>query len=222
MKKILLILGLVLTSITFAQDVKYGVNGGLNFANIDYEVSQSPLSFSLDTDVRTSFYLGGFAEFSLPNMEHKLQTGLSLNFNGFKFENSEPGDFIQESNIRITQLNIPVLFKFNAYEGLFINGGAYVGFIVHAEEEFREEDFFFDDSFSGSETITDEFNTLDFGLSFGAEYNLENGLFFEARYNLGLTNIANVDEEEGDFDFGDVSVSAKNRFFMLGVGFKFN
>lgn len=221
MKQILLILGLMLTSISFAQDVRFGVHGGLNFANIDYELSQGPVNFGIDTDVRTSFYLGGIAEFSLPNMEHKLQTGLSLNFNGFKFENSVPGDFEEESNIRITQLNIPILFKFNAYEGLYINGGAYVGFIVHAEEEYREKDFFFDESFKETETITDDFKTIDFGLSFGAEYNLESGLFFEARYNLGLTNIANVEEEDDDFDFGNESLTVKNRFFMFGVGYKF-
>lgn len=220
MKKILLILGLALTSVSFAQDVRFGVQGGLNFANVDFERSLGSLDLSLDTDVRTSFYFGGFAEFSLPNMEHKLQSGLSINFNGFKFEESEAGDFEIESNVRITQLNIPVLFKFNAYEGLYINGGAYIGFIVHAEEEFREEDFFFDESFSGSETITDAFNTLDFGLSFGAEYNLDNGLFFEARYNLGLTNIAKV-EDEDDFDSENESVTVKNRFFMFGLGYKF-
>ncbi|WP_326983757.1 hypothetical protein VUJ46_04230 [Chryseobacterium sp. MYb264] len=45
----------------------------------------------------------------------------------------------------------------------------------------------------------------------GAEYRLENGLIFDARYNYGISNLAK--------DAGDGKVT--NSFAQIGVGFKF-
>lgn len=45
----------------------------------------------------------------------------------------------------------------------------------------------------------------------GVEYALENGLFFDARYSLGVSNLSN-DNSGG---------TIKNSFAQVGVGFKF-
>lgn len=90
-------------------------------------------------------------------------------------------------------LKIPVMAKYYVMDGLNIQAGPFVGFKINAEE------------------FTDEFTkSLDFGLGFGAAYELEKGLFFDARYNLGLSNISDVDGV-------DVGTSA----FQIGLGYRF-
>jgi len=66
---------------------------------------------------------------------------------------------------------------------------------------------------------------FDFGLGLGAEYNLPFGLFFDATFNLGLTNLSNESKTELD-NQGRVSsfrpsAEFKNRVIQIGVGYKF-
>lgn len=206
MKKLFLAAALAVSSLGFAQEVNFGIRGGLNLANGDFEVSGQGASVSIDTDIRTSFYLGGFAEFGLKDSAHKLQTGLTYHGNGLKVDDGDDVTF------KISQLNVPLLFKFNAAEGLYLNGGGYLGAIIDVQGEIE---------FNGStetQDITSDFKTLDAGLSIGAEYNFSNGLFIEARYNYGLVNILDTVEE---LDFDGVEVTLNNRFFTVGLGYKF-
>lgn len=207
MKNFILIVALCATTFSFAQEVNFGVRGGLNLSNADFEVSAAGTSVSLGTDARTFFYLGGFAEFGLKDSSHKFQTGLTYHGNGFMF--SDEGDDI---TFKISQLNVPVLFKYSAAEGLYLNGGGYFGAIIDVQGELQSGNM------SETENITDEFKTLDLGLSLGAEYNFSSGLFIEARYNYGLVNILDTANE---FDFDGVDVTLKNRLFTVGLGYKF-
>lgn len=219
--KLLLFVSLI-SCLSYAQEVSIGVRGGLNLANFNLNHKTCNLLLNADTGPRVSFYAGGFAEYSLPNKEHKLLVGLNFSYNGFRFDRSFPDEFEETSDVRLAQLNIPLLFKYNAYKGIYINGGTYLGLIVDAKNDFEGQDFFIAESYSGSEDITEVFNSIDFGLSFGVEYNLANGLFVEANYNMGLTNIVQ-ELGEGDMEFGldFEGVEVRNRFFMFGVGYKF-
>ena len=61
---------------------------------------------------------------------------------------------------------------------------------------------------------------FDFGLGFGAEYNLPMGLFFDATFNLGLTELSNK-EYSKDGETLLPSMKFKNRVIQIGVGYKF-
>ena len=54
--------------------------------------------------------------------------------------------------------------------------------------------------------------SVDFGLNFGLGYKLESGLNFALRYNLGLSDIN---------DIQDSTSETKNRVLQLSVGFNF-
>ena len=56
-------------------------------------------------------------------------------------------------------------------------------------------------------------NTVGLSLAVGASYELDMGLMFSARYNIGLTNV---------FDKDIVGESNKNHVFQLSVGYKLN
>src|SRR5690606_13074040 len=113
----------------------------------------------------------------------------------------DEGDETVKTNL--SYINIPILAKVYVTEGFNIHAGPYVGFLLGAKV--KAGDFELD--------VKDGMKSLDFGLGFGAGYELESGLNFGARYNLGLANIAET--EEGD----DSKMS--NQVINIFVGFNF-
>ncbi|MFN2261505.1 MAG: porin family protein [Psychroflexus sp.] len=201
MKKITLLLALLLGIISYSQEVKFGAKGGLNIADMKNEISEGSISAKIDSKARFTFYAGGFVEFHLSNPKLRLQAELLYMNTGTRFEGDE---FTGDVDYNFSQLNIPLIAKYQIFDNFFLHGGGYLGFVLDAEVE------------SDSETmdVTDEVNSLDLGLLFGAEYHLENGIFFELRYNLGLANLIDTDTE-------GYEESIKNRFLNIGLGYKF-
>ncbi|PWJ34217.1 outer membrane beta-barrel protein [Sediminitomix flava] len=64
----------------------------------------------------------------------------------------------------------------------------------------------------GDFDVTDSFIKTDVSLVFGAEYEMPSGLFFDARFNLGLSNVK-ANPADGEY--------VKNRAVQIGVGYKF-
>lgn len=90
-------------------------------------------------------------------------------------------------------VRIPIMAKYYLMDGLNIQAGPMLGFKIGAED--------------GLDEVTKSF---DYGLGFGAAYELPIGVFFDLRYNLGLSNIS-------DFDGEDVGTTA----FQVGLGYRF-
>ncbi|MGS2740553.1 porin family protein [Sinomicrobium sp. M5D2P17] len=108
----------------------------------------------------------------------------------FSFEGADDYD--------MTYLNIPVLAKYYVVEGFNIQAGPQFGFLLDSEED------------------SDYLKTFNFALSFGAGYELPSGLFFDARYNLGLSDISDSAEA------ADVlGLKMKTRNFQVGLGYRF-
>jgi len=181
MKKLLLItvmaLGFVFNAA--AQDVTFGIKGGLHFSNIKLDSDSGGAS----PDGKTGFYIGGLADFGISEQFHIQPEAI------FSFEGADDYD--------MTYLNIPVLAKYYVVEGFNIQAGPQFGFLLDSEED------------------SDFFKTFNFGLSFGAGYELPGGMFFDARYNLGLSDI--LDEDVSDL----TGVEMKTRGFMIGLGYRF-
>ncbi len=90
-------------------------------------------------------------------------------------------------------IRIPIMAKYYVMEGLNLQAGPMIAFKI------------------GGEEVTDEITkSLDYGLGFGAAYELPIGVFFDLRYNLGLANIS-------DLDIIDAGTTA----FQVGLGYRF-
>lgn len=179
MKKLILFsLTALLAFSTFAQgDAVFGVRGGVNFANISGDDTD-------EFDSRTGIQLGFLAEFGLTDM---LALRPELNFSMQGAEISEPGF---EGKIKLNYLNIPVMLKIDVADGFFFEAGPQIGFLMSAKEEFEGE------GESGEEDIKDEVKDLDFGGNLGLGYELDSGLFFNARYNIGFADISESEPEK--------------------------
>ena len=187
-----------------AQETKFGVKGGINLHTITGDVND-------DASSKVGFQVGGFAEFKLSD-KFAIQPELLLSSQGVKLEQSEPDfDYEFESKLNLLYLNIPVMAKFYATEKFSIEAGPQIGFLLSAKSKFDEtEDGI---TVSGDTDVKDSFESIDFGVNFGAGYDFTENLNVGLRYNLGLSNIAKT--EDGD------DTEIKNSVFSLSVGYKF-
>ena len=92
--------------------------------------------------------------------------------------------------------------KYYVTEGLSLEAGPQIGFLIKAEAGTDDV----------SVDVKDDFKSIDFGFNFGTGYKLESGLNFAARYNLGLSDISDDNES---------NIKVKNSVFQLSVGYTF-
>ncbi len=209
MKKIILTMIAVLTATTMvnAQDIRYGVRGGLNFSKMKVEEDNDGVE---TTKRRTDFYLGGFLERKITPDNDKLYGEIGLDYSsqgGSTRENMEnkEGNHGEKIKVIANLINLNASLKYEVYKNAFIKGGIYLGYLLSYTMEKNGK----------SKDLLDDGLIFDFGIPLGAEYNLDNGMFFNLNYNIGL----------GIFDLEDNPildrVSIKSRVLQLGVGYKF-
>ena len=96
-------------------------------------------------------------------------------------------------DLSVSFLRVPIMAKYYVADGISLQAGPQFGFKIGADD-----------------AIDDAIKSFDLGLGLGAGYELEGGLFFDARYNLGLTSLS----EDDDFDITTGS-------FQIGLGYRF-
>ncbi len=259
MKKILtsaLVVGV--TALGFSQELRWGVKGGINFANLRgdktithyYEGGGKPIAIPGSNKGKVGFHIGAFAEYPI-NEKLTFQPELLISTQGAEFENKYYSENIAyrteeiehfTSKVNLTYLEVPIMFKYNVVEKLNVEFGPQIGFLIGAKNnlvytstvryknvnEVNSEIVSYSLKGTKNEIISDEgedlyfkkMKSVDFGLNFGASYDITDNLFVQARYNLGLTNVnvLNMSDILGNgFKRGNV----KNSVFQISVGYKF-
>lgn len=222
MKKLLLIATVALLGnvAVNAQEVRFGAKGGYSLSMLKAEGDGESYKF----DSKSTFYVGGLVEYKF-NDKFGIQGEVLYSPIGGKQEEtltySEMGATVnatEKSDFKFGSLQIPVSAKYFATENLAFGVGLNFGIITSAKVEYSSTatvNFMGEtvtESESGTEDIKDDINTLNLAPFIGAEYTLENGLFFDARYNLGVSNL--IKNPEGN-------ETLKNSFLQVGIGFKF-
>jgi opacity protein-like surface antigen len=205
MKKIILTAAAVFAlSFANAQDVKFGAKAGLNLSNIGGDLE--------NTSSKVGFQVGGFAEIKVSD-KFAIQPELLYSAQGAKSEYSEVDSDLVTISSKLTQklayLNIPVMAKYFVTEGFSLEAGPQFGFLMSANAE--TEVSALGESASVSADNKDYFESIDFGLNFGAGYDVSENINLGVRYSLGLSNIA---KDSGDF-------KANNSNIAIAVGYKF-
>ena len=176
MKKLMLLAAVAVFGLSNvnAQEVKFGVKAGVNFASLTGDDADG-------LDGKTGFHVGGVAVIGISE-KFAVQPELVYSSQGAK--DTEEG---VDVDYNLDYINLPVLAKFTVAEGFSIEAGPQVGFLMSAKVKAEGESF----------DIKDDLKGIDFGGAIGLGYKMDSGLNFAARYNLGLGNIA-------DFDGGDL------------------
>lgn len=176
-------------------DVKLGAKAGINLSNFT----------ASEYDATTGFHIGVLAEVFLSE-EFSIQPEILYSTQGAEGKaDYTDSDYTWEYNF--DYINIPILAKYYFAEGFSVHAGPQLGFLTKAEskEDYNGEKETFD--------IKEYVNSFDFGINLGVGYELPMGVFFDVRYNLGLTKINKESDSEDD--------DLKNSVFQIGVGYKF-
>ncbi|WP_299179414.1 porin family protein [uncultured Aquimarina sp.] len=107
------------TSVSNAQSLKFGVKGGVNFANIDSR---------FDTDARTGFHLGAVATIGLPG-KFAIQPEVLYSAQG-------------TDDLKVDYINVPILVKYKFLKFLSFEAGPQFGVVVNDDYEVGEPESF--------------------------------------------------------------------------------
>lgn len=201
MKKSILVLFVSIFALTFmqAQELRFGVKGGLNLASLGGDTYEGLGSF----DSRTAYHVGVFAEIPLI-MKFSLQPELLYSAQGSQFGGFFSIDGFDDQ--KLDYINAPILVKYNIIKGLSGELGPVIGYLISADGERTFND-------NGVEVDNkDAFNDLDIGVAIGASYALDIGFIFGLRYNKGISNINNDKFSNG---------KNQNNVFQIWAGYSF-
>lgn len=205
MKKSILLIAIALLSIgslSAQESVYFGVKGGVNFSTFSgdgFRDFENP-------DSRTSFNLGLLAEIPLSE-KFSIQPEVLYSGQGYDISSRDNANDVE---YQLDYINVPVLAKYYIIEGLSIEAGPQIGFLVNSEIDN-------DPSGDGGDISLneDQFNKVDLSVGLGASYKFRGGFFVNARYNIGLSDV--YDDSFVGFNNSDV----KHSVFQGGIGFMF-
>ncbi len=216
MKKLLLVASLAMfgSVAVKAQETRFGVKAGYSMSTLKVDGDQDDLE-ERSTDPSHTFYVGGLVEHKFSDTFGIQGELLYSPLGGKEDYNVSEGQvyFREKSKLTFGTLLIPVSAKYFITENLSVALGASFGIILSAKQKTVIDagigipglELEGDDDVD----IKNDVNTLNIAPFLGAEYMLENGLFFDARYNYGISDLS---KSEGKIT---------NSFLQVGVGFKF-
>ncbi|WP_196889304.1 porin family protein [Aureivirga sp. CE67] len=202
---ILLLVGNV--GLVSAQDISFGVKGGVNFSNLVG-------SDIYGGDSKTGWTAGVVLELELSD-KFSIQPELLYSAQGAKSNFSFPND--NDPNIRdryhadikLDYINLPIYAKYYLVEGLSIDAGPQFAFLVDNSIEIKKTVPLLPDPVT-TVTKTDLSNKKAFGIdgSVGFGYKAPEGIFIHGRYNFGLIEV-------------ESNENAKNSVFQVSIGYEF-
>lgn len=201
MKKIILSSLLLLAfGFTYAQKAEFGMKGGLNVANQNFDGDGAPPTSSL-----IGFHIAGFVDIKISD-KFSIQPELLYSTQGTKLNWLSDGVTI--NSFKLAYINIPVMAKYYATEKFCLEVGPQIGFLTSAKVNGTSD---------GTTVDVDAkrfYNSTDFGINIGAGYDLTKKISAGIRYNLGLSNI-------GSNEFVSDGDKITNSVFSLSLGYKF-
>ena len=164
----------------------------MNIANQKFEGN----GVTLTANSIVGIQVGGFAEVKL-NDKFAIQPEVLFSTEGSKLK-SEGEEFA----FNLSYINVPVMAKFYPAPKFNIQAGPQIGLLVAAKGKYQGE----------TDDIKDGYKTAAFGLNIGAAYDFTEKCFIETRYNFGLSNIADTNEE---------GLKMRGSVLIIAVGYKF-
>jgi hypothetical protein len=167
--------------------VELGLKGGLNIANLHNENSTNP-------DSKAAVYLGGLAHIHLTKY---LAVQPEIMFSGQGASQTIMGT---DYKLTLNYVTLPVLAQFMVGNGFRLESGPQLGILAAAHSKVE----------GTSTDVKDNYKGVDFGWVFGLGYLTHSGFGLDARYNLGVSNINDVN-----------STNINNRVFAVGIFYQF-
>lgn len=192
MKKIILLF--TLTSVlSFAQNLKYGIKGGLNVSNQSYNFSGAITPTNNSSLI--GFNIGGYTEYKISNRFY-IQPELLFSIQGGQFNDiiylrlnfNDPGEYVDVKQVNyLSYINIPIMAKYFIVKKFNIELGPQFGFLISSRSKTS-----YNSPTHSMENLYDNkdfFNSIDYGINLGSEYHVSNKISLGLRYYLGIKNV---------------------------------
>jgi hypothetical protein len=166
---------------------RFGLRAGVNLTTVNMSESAVPLAEGRVTGAnsKTAYNAGILVNIPLGTSSFRFQPEVNFSSQGARlFGNNNSYSYEQDLNY----LNIPLNFQWVAKNGIFVQTGPQVGFLMSANTK--------DASGAGAPANMENkasFDKTDIAWTAGVGYLSRAGIGFDARYNLGLRNV----REEG-------------------------
>jgi len=159
-----------LLSVTKAQQVHFGVKGGVSISQLNFDNNTS-------SDSKTGIHLGALAHIHTSSKSWAVQPELLYSMEGAQKVGGSSVKF------NLNYLNIPVLLQYMFENGFRLEGGPQIGFLLDAKRK------------SGDVSVDDNgFKSTAFSIPVGLGYLTTSGLGFDGRYVFGISNINDDDD----------------------------
>jgi hypothetical protein len=196
-KNIFLALAIIgITATGYSQKIKFGAKAGMNMASWAGDEEDG-------TNMRVSVHFGGLVEFKLTD-KFSIQPEVLYSGQGATTKGLYTYNQSYKAAFRFDYLNVPVMAKYYIVEGFNVEAGPQVGVLLSSKVMVKVDDTKTVDDFEGKT------NDVDISANIGLGYDLPMGIFFNARYSLGLNKVNDTKNE-----------TVNNRVFSLSVGYKF-
>ena len=194
MKVFSFVIGLLITFMAavpgvHAQQHEFGIKGGIS----PYTLT---LTGSDDQKIRPRAHIGFMARFQLhPDEALFIQPELIYSLQGTRISNSD-------RMITLDYIQFPVLFQFEPAEGLRVQGGPHLGFLLTARSDHN----------GAAEDLSRKIRSRDVGLTAGLSYTFRPvGVGVDFRFNQGLRIISDQSD-----------LRSRNMGFQIGVFYLFD
>lgn len=178
-------------------DFSLGIKGGVNLSNI----SNNQQSINFSPEMLQGFNAGFFANihFGYRNEGSAVGTGwfglqpeILFSRQGFAFD---------EESVTMNYVSLPIMLKLYLTKQLNIEAGPYFSYLIGVTPSPTKID--------GAEiTLSDLDGTKDAGVAFGLGYETKLGLTINARFNMGLSDVAS-------------NLAWKNQVVAFSLGYMF-
>jgi hypothetical protein len=187
MKKSVMILFLLVSSLTYAQRFQLGVKAGANISNFnnaeDFADAKAKSLVGFHGGLYTRFSMRSFA----------IQPEVMISTQGAKLDSISGGS----ADWKLTYINIPVMMQFLSAGGFYIEAGPQVGFKISEN--------------TGDQTIENFAKDLDVSIAAGFGFRNKRGLGLGGRYNLGLSKVSDISNNN------DIDPDFKNAVIQISL-----
>lgn len=189
MKKLLPILFLSISTVSFSQVLKFGAKAGVNYNNYSPDIEGS--------ESQIAYHFGGFVEyyFNERNDVSCFKAELLLSSEGFKFANTYVDEesltiFNIENDVKLNYLSLPILYKFRVGEKFYLESGPQISYLISAKENSKKS---FNDGTNevsnDNVNVKDDYKSIKFQLDAGIGYLITENISISARGTISFTEI---------------------------------
>jgi opacity protein-like surface antigen len=152
---------------------------------------------TIKSDIEDEKYFSGYHLGA--TFEYKISSKLSV----------QPELFYSLEGVKL-KLN----YQIGGNDNFSVELGPQIGYLISAKNDYTLTGA--NESESGKDNMKSDFNTVNLALKFGLGYELNNKMFFQARYTYGLNDInKSSSDDEG------IESKITNQGFQLSVGYRF-